>query len=103
MQDAELCLAWRISYLALQQRPGPDHPVPVSFRAAVLDALQTRHPVAFATWLNNGARIASDPARFPSPAGTGREQSPRRGTPTSLNSVPFHTAAVMGPVTRTPG
>lgn len=62
--DEELCRAWQASYVALQRQPLGDHRAIAAFRAAVLDELQARHPGAFTRWINDGARAASNPARY---------------------------------------
>lgn len=64
LTDPDLCLAWRVSYVALQRHTVRDRPTIVSFRAVVLDELQRRHPTEFHRWISAGARAASNPARY---------------------------------------
>ncbi len=64
LPDEALCRAWQASYIALHRRPPGDHPAIASFRAALLDELQARHPAAFNRWIDAGARAASNPGRY---------------------------------------
>jgi hypothetical protein len=65
MTDAELCLAWRRSFVTLMsthnlaRRAGV-----VSLRQAILDEMEFRHPVGLRVWLHSGARAAGGPDRF---------------------------------------
>lgn len=63
VSTAQLCLAWRGSYLAvatardsvvLQQLSGT--------RQTYLDELERRNPAGFRRWINDGARAAGNPA-----------------------------------------
>lgn len=65
MDDAALCLAWRMSYLALER------PLPfasrlrwVERRQECLDELERRNPSGFSAWLASGARAAGDPSKY---------------------------------------
>lgn len=63
--DAELCQAWRLSFLALERCDDLDRVTQlVEARQGYLDELERRHPVGFARWLYVGARPASDPSRY---------------------------------------
>lgn len=65
MTNGELCLAWRTSYVVLQQAPSPlERSRVVAWRHACLDEFDSRHPEALADWLGSGARAASGPDRF---------------------------------------
>jgi hypothetical protein len=65
MTDAELCLAWRRSFVTLRstrnlaRRAGV-----VSLRQVILDEMELRHPVGLRVWLHSGARAAGGPDRF---------------------------------------
>ena len=64
LSTADVCWAWRVSYLRVG-RPGcPCSEVAFlsDLRAACLDELERRDPVAFSRWLPE-ARAAGDPAR----------------------------------------
>lgn len=65
LTNAELCTAWRVSYLALQ-RAGTTHERArlVAIRQIYLDEMETRNPTALTAWLASGARAASGPDRF---------------------------------------
>jgi hypothetical protein len=63
LDDEELCLAWRRSFVRLNASDS------VALRLAVVEArgdylneLARRHPAQFDEWLNSGARAASDPS-----------------------------------------
>lgn len=63
--DAELCQAWRTSFLALERSHDLDRRTElVRARQSYLDEIERRHPVGFARWLYAGARPASDPSRY---------------------------------------
>lgn len=67
---AELCLAWRRSYLALLDTPaGPDRDRIVGLRRDLLDELARRDPDGFSRWIDTGARAGGDPSRY---LGSGR-------------------------------
>ncbi len=62
---AELCLAWRRSYLALLDTPpGSDRDHIVSLRRDLLDELDRRDPAGFSRWIDTGARAGGDPGRY---------------------------------------
>jgi hypothetical protein len=65
LDDEELCLAWRRSFVRLYASDS------VALRLAVVEArgdylneLARRHPAQFDEWLNSGARAASDPSAY---------------------------------------
>jgi hypothetical protein len=65
LDDAALCLAWRRSYLMLEEAPnGPDRIALVVQRQLYLDELQRRCPSGVAAWLASGARASSNPMPF---------------------------------------
>ena len=65
MTNAELCLAWRRSFVDLLDASTPDSAASVAaYRQLLLDELELRSPGGFAEWLASGARAASDPARY---------------------------------------
>lgn len=65
LTDSQLCLAWRISFLALLRSPDLDRTAHlVRRRQEYLDELERRNPAGFARWLYAGARPASDPSRY---------------------------------------
>ena len=62
---AELCLAWRRSYLSLLDLPpGPARDRVVSLRRELLDELERRDRAGFGRWIDTGARAGSDPGRY---------------------------------------
>jgi len=62
---AELCLAWRRSYLALLDLPpGPARDCVVRLRRELLDELELRDRAGFDRWIDAGARAGSDPSRY---------------------------------------
>ncbi|MEU7785574.1 hypothetical protein [Amycolatopsis sp. NPDC049159] len=65
MSTAELCVAWRRSYLELQNAEGEAarHDVVVR-RQEYLDELENRNRDGFARWLASGARAGGDPQRY---------------------------------------
>ena len=65
MDDATLCLAWRMSYVSLQ-RSLPLHVGLriVERRQAFLDELERRNARGFSAWLASGARAAGDPSKY---------------------------------------
>lgn len=69
LDASQLCWRWRTSFTALQRTVGPAARLSlIQTRAAVLDEMARRDPQGFRRWLNDGARAASDPARyFPDP------------------------------------
>lgn len=65
LTDAELCLFWRISHLALQRHHIVAHQLKiVTSRQEYLDEMERRNPAGFARWLYSGARPGSDPTRY---------------------------------------
>lgn len=68
LSDAQLCLAWRASFTALQRvRRAVDRLVITEYRAGCLDEFARRDPVGFEHWLARGARAAIDAGGYPSP------------------------------------
>ena len=65
LEDADLCLAWCSSYVALQRAKTAESRLRlVTVRALYLDELERRNPSALAAWLSNGARAAAPPHAF---------------------------------------
>jgi hypothetical protein len=65
MTDAELCLAWRRSFVTLGSTPHPARRANVvSLRQVILDEIELRDSVGLHAWLHSGARAASGPDRF---------------------------------------
>ena len=65
MTDAELCQAWRRSFVALRWATTPASRLPVvAMRARYLDELERRAGPRFHAWLEHGARAAGDPSRL---------------------------------------
>jgi hypothetical protein len=65
MTDAELCLAWRRSFVTLSSTRNPARRAGVvSLRQEILDEMEFRHPVGLRVWLHSGARAAGGPDRF---------------------------------------
>jgi hypothetical protein len=72
MSDAELCDAWRRSFMALQQARGPHlRDLVVRTRQRLLDEVEARHPAGLQAWLVSGAGAADSLDRFLGPAGGG--------------------------------
>ncbi len=64
MSDAELCRAWRRSFVLLERaRTSHARLHLVSMRACYLEELERRAGQAFTSWLDSGARAAGDPSR----------------------------------------
>lgn len=65
LSTAEVCWAWRMSYVGMHRPDCPGYQLQhlSALRAACLDELEQRDPVAFRRWLPT-ARAAGDPARF---------------------------------------
>ncbi|MFG1644121.1 hypothetical protein ACGFMK_27870 [Amycolatopsis sp. NPDC049252] len=65
MSTAELCAAWRRSYVELQKadEAAARHDV-VARRQEYLDELEHRNRDGFARWLASGARAGGDPQRY---------------------------------------
>jgi hypothetical protein len=86
LDDQEICVAWRRSYLQLEE------PVPtgrrlevVRLRQLYLDELSRRHPAELRRWLASGARAAGNPLPFlerpaRSPASGEQTEDGPRGT-----------------------
>lgn len=75
LTDEQLCLAWRVSYTAVQRAAGASEAARLAaVRASYLDELERRAPVSFTRWMAAGPRAASDPAPF---------LTPRQGEPRS--------------------
>lgn len=65
MTDADLCLAWRRSFVALQQARAPQlRSLVVHARQLLLDEIEARHPEGLRAWLSSGAQAAGGPDRF---------------------------------------
>lgn len=65
LSTADLCLAWRRSYLALSDMSaGAARWELVTQRRSMLDELERRDPAGFHRWLDAGARAGGDPGRF---------------------------------------
>ncbi len=72
MTDAELCHAWRRSFVALQRARGLHlRALVVQTRQLLLDEVEARHPAGLQAWLGSGARAAGGPDRFIGPTGGG--------------------------------
>ncbi len=75
MSDAELCHAWRRSFVALQQARGLHlRALLVQTRQLLLDEVDARHPAALRAWLDSGARASGGPDRYIGSAGGGSGQ-----------------------------
>lgn len=78
LTDAQLCLAWRASFTALQRSTGLAHRGRlVAARQGYLDELERRDPSGFRRWLAAGARPGSDPTKYLT---TARLPGPSDGT-----------------------
>lgn len=65
MGDAALCMAWRASFIALQQQLHHETRVRVvERRQQYLDELERRNPAGFTAWMTSGPRAAGDPSRY---------------------------------------
>ena len=65
LDDAQLCLAWRRSFLPLTACDDAAAQLRiVRLRQTYLDELTRRHPAEMARWLDSGARAAGNPMRF---------------------------------------
>jgi hypothetical protein len=72
MSDAELCQAWRRSYVSLQAARGLRvRALVVHTRQLLLDELERRDPAGLSAWLGSGARAAGGPDRFIGNTGRG--------------------------------
>lgn len=82
MSTRQLCLAWRVTYAALQiTADGDTRRRIVSARVALLDELERRDQQGFARWLQAGARAGGDPGRFLTPVGRTHGRQQRWPTP----------------------
>jgi len=87
MTDAELCQAWRGSYVTLTSARDLGRTAEVvMLRQLMLDEIEARHPNGLRAWLDSGARAAGGPDRFldrPADAGPRNppESAPRTGSP----------------------
>lgn len=65
LDDSELCLAWRQSFVSLTATRDASSVLElVELRGQYLDELTRRHPTEIARWLASGARAAGNPMRF---------------------------------------
>jgi hypothetical protein len=65
MDDAALCLAWRSSYVALQQVCSlPRELRIIERRQELLDELERRNARGFSAWLASCPRAAGDPSKY---------------------------------------
>ena len=65
MDDATLCLAWRSSYVALQQACSmPRELKIIERRQELLDELERRNARGFSAWLASCPRAAGDPSKY---------------------------------------
>ena len=68
MTDAELCHAWRRSFVSLERARGVHvRAMLVQTRQLLLDEVEARHPEGLRAWLSSGARAAGGPDRFIGP------------------------------------
>ncbi len=74
--DSDLCLAWRHSYLELQTAAPAGRLAISEQRRAYLDEMHHRNPQGVTKWLAEGARAASDPAKFLLPPRTADTSKP---------------------------
>jgi len=75
MSDAELCHAWRCSFVALQRARGLRvRALVVQTRQLLLDEVEARYPAGLQAWLVSGARAAGGPDRFIGP-GSGHPEA----------------------------
>jgi hypothetical protein len=65
LDDEALCLAWRRSYVQMQQSPSVSARVHhAQQRQRLLDELERRNPEGLAAWLASGCRAAGNPLPF---------------------------------------
>ena len=70
MTDAEICHAWRNTFVKLQDARGLHlRAALVQVRQLLLDEIEARHPAGLQAWLASGARAAGGPDRFIDPKG----------------------------------
>ena len=68
LSDAELCHAWRRSFVALQHAHDLHRRAQVvQTRQLLLDEVDARHPAGLQAWLGSGALASSGPDRFIGP------------------------------------
>jgi hypothetical protein len=76
MDDATLCFAWRVSFVALQQPMSLFSRLQiVGRRQELLDELERRNPGGFRAWLASGARAAADPSKYITAAQHGMQRN----------------------------
>lgn len=65
LTDADLCMAWRSSYVALDRAAGPSEKLrAVEIREVILDELGRRDASGLEAWFRSGARAAGWPDRY---------------------------------------
>lgn len=65
MRDADLCLAWRQSYVTMNNCTNAARQARVAAqRQTYLDELERRHPAEFTCWLYGEASPANDPGHY---------------------------------------
>lgn len=65
LDDEELCLAWRRSFVQLQHATSASvRMLRVQQRQLILDELERRSPDGLAAWLASGCRAAGNPLPF---------------------------------------
>ena len=65
LDDAELCLAWRRSFVLLNEAASPQEKlVVVTLRERYLEELQRRNPSGVSRWLESGARASGNPLPY---------------------------------------
>ena len=65
LDDAELCLAWRRSFVLLNEAASPEEKlVVVTLRERYLEELQRRSPSGVSRWLDSGARASGNPLPY---------------------------------------
>jgi hypothetical protein len=80
LDDRALCLAWRRSFIALEQcRSVAMRVRVVQLRELYLEELERRNPAGLSAWLESGARAAGDPSRYLTMAGSDKSGG-QRGT-----------------------
>jgi hypothetical protein len=84
LDDAQLCLEWRRSFVRLEAvRGAAARLAVVQQRQRYLDELQRRHGSAFHAWLESGARASGNPLPYLKQRGT-----PGSGRPVSEGQEP---------------
>lgn len=65
LTDADLCMAWRSSYVALDRATSPIGKLrAVEIREVLLDELERRNAAGLEAWFRSGARAAGWPDRY---------------------------------------